>query len=323
VKAWVYDTYGGPKVLRFAEDIPERRIGTDEVLIRTAATTSFNPVDAKIRQGARRDILPLKFPHIPGVDVSGVVAEIGDEVSGVAVGQRVYAYLNAQDDGGAAEYVVTKAVLVAAAPQTISLQDAAALPCVALTAWQGLFELGALQAGQRILIIGAGGGVGHIAVQLAKWKGAFVIGTSSKTPDGDLTRLGIDQIINYRTERVADALGEKVDVILNMASMPSNEINAMLLLLKPNGILVSTTGPADEAYAAESGVRTVGMMTKRDAQGLQRLAELVDAGSLRPLIAARVPFSELASVHEQADPSRGFTRSGARGKTVIVVDETL
>ena len=122
MKAWVYDTYGGPEVLRFAEDIPERRIGTDEVLIRTAAT-SFNPVDAKIRQGARRDILPLKFPHIPGVDVSGVVAKIGDEVSGLAVGQRVYAYLNAQDDGGAAEYVVTKAVLVAAAPQTISLQD--------------------------------------------------------------------------------------------------------------------------------------------------------------------------------------------------------
>jgi NADPH:quinone reductase-like Zn-dependent oxidoreductase len=322
VKAWVYDTYGGPEVLRFAEDIPERRIGTDEVLIRTAAT-SFNPVDAKIRQGARRDILPLKFPHIPGVDVSGVVAKIGDEVSGLTVGQRVYAYLNAQDDGGAAEYVVTKAVLVAAAPQIISLQDAAALPCVALTAWQGLFELGTLQAGQRILIIGAGGGVGHIAVQLAKWKDAFVIGTSSKTPDDDLLRLGIDQLINYRSERVADALGEKVDVILNAATMPSDEINAILALLKPNGILVSTTGPADEAYAAESGVRSVGMVTRRDAQGLQRLAELVDAGSLRPLIAARVPFGELASVHEQADPSRGFTRSGARGKTVIVVDETL
>jgi NADPH:quinone reductase-like Zn-dependent oxidoreductase len=312
--------YGGPEVLRFAEDIPEPPVAADAVSIKVAAT-SFNPVDAKIRQGARRDVLHLKFPHIPGVDVSGVVAKTGDEVTGLTVGQRVYAFLNVQDDGGAADHVAAKATLVAAAPENISLQDAAALPCVALTAWQSLFEHADLQAGQRVLIVGAGGGVGQIAVQLAKWKGSFVIGTSSKTPDDELMSLGVDRLINHRTEHVADALGEKVDVILNLAPM-SDEINSMLALLKPDGILVSTTGPADEQRAAELGVRTQGMMTTRGAEGLKRIAELVDAGHMRPLIAARVPFSELASVHEQADPSRGSTR-GARGKTVIVVDDAL
>jgi NADPH:quinone reductase-like Zn-dependent oxidoreductase len=309
-------------VLRLAENFPQPCVRADEVLIKVAAT-SFNPVDAKIRQGARRELVHLRFPHTPGVDVCGVVAKIGDKVSELVVGQRVYAYLNAQDDGGAAEFVATKATLVATAPDRISLQDAAALPCVALTAWQGLFEHAVLQAGQRVLIMGAGGGVGHVAVQLAKWKGAFVIGTSSITPDHELALLGVDQIIDYRTERVADALKQKVDVILNPAPIPPDELTSLLGLLKPNGILVSTTGPADAKRAAELGVRMQAMVTKRDAEGLKRIAELVDAGHVRPLIASRVPFSDLASVHEHSDPAAGFTTSGVRGKTVIVVDASL
>lgn len=303
MNAVVMNEYGGTDVLQYKEVvIPE--VGPEEVLIRVAAT-SYNPLDSVIRSGAFQSVVSVKFPFIPHSDVSGIIEKVGDGVTNVSVGQKVYAYLDISRNGAAAEYVVTKASLVSVAPKTIPLQEAAVIPLAALTAWQGLFEHGGLQAGQRVLISAAAGGVGSFAVQLAKWKGAYVIGTASETSFPILKEWGIDEIIDYKKQTVQDVLTEKVDVILNLAPISSEELTSWLHLLNEGGILISALSPADKTLAKELGVKTKRMGVKSDSENLKEIAEIVDSGKMTPFITERLSLTELVKAHELAGKTRG------------------
>jgi len=177
MKAVRFHEYGGPEVLRY-EDVDRPRLAAGQVLVRIAAT-SFNPVDATIRAGFLREVIPVALPHTPGIDVAGTVTELGEDVAGWSVNDAVIGFLPMDKDGAAAEFVLAPAEVLTTAPTAILLADAA-LPVTSLTAWQALFEHADLTAGQRVLVNGAGGGVSGYAVQLAKRAGATVIATASE-----------------------------------------------------------------------------------------------------------------------------------------------
>lgn len=178
MKAIQMHAFGGPEVLKL-EDVPTPKPGADVVLIKVYAA-GVNPIDLKIREGLRKDKFPVKLPLIPGWDVSGVIDATGNEVKNFKTGDAVYGKPELPKNGAYAEYIVVKANLVALKPKSINHEQAAAVPLAGLTAWQGLFDHGKLQAGEKVLIHAASGGVGTFAVQFAKWKGAYVTGTTSK-----------------------------------------------------------------------------------------------------------------------------------------------
>ncbi|MBT8342085.1 MAG: NADP-dependent oxidoreductase [Desulfatitalea sp.] len=313
MKAVRYHQYGGPDVLRF-EEVPIPEVGPEEVLIKVSAT-AFNPADAMFRMGLLKDMIPLQLPFTPHADVSGVIEKAGESVKGLKTGDKVFAFLDMTRNGAAAEYVVSKAVDVALAPKNISLQDAGAIPGTATTAWQGIFEHGKLQSGQRLLIVAAAGGVGSFALQFAKWKGAYVIGSDAEETFSKLKELGIDEVINYKTESITDQVTEKVDVILNLSPIDPGDVTKLLPLLKKGGTLVSTLNPADENVAKELGVNAVTMAVQRSAAHLSQIAALVDEGVVKPFISERLPFSNLAAAHEKFGQTHG--------KVLILVDSSL
>lgn len=310
MQAAVFNQHGGPEVIQLSEvSIPE--VGPDEVLIKVAAT-SYNPLDSAIRQG---NIISPEFPFIPHSDVAGVIEKTGESVESLAVGQKVFSYLDTSRDGAAAEYVVSKAKNIVSAPTNIPLQDAGSIPLAALTAWQALFQIGKLEKGQRVLITAAPGGVGSFAVQLAKWKGAYVIGSASENSFQKLKELGIDEIIDYKNEPVPEALNEKVDLIFNVSPAKSDEVNTWLPLLNKGGMLVSALSPASKELAEQLGVNTKRMAVRSNADDLTQIARLVDEGAVVPFITEKFPLSEVRTVHELAGKTRG--------KVLIEVDSSI
>jgi NADPH:quinone reductase-like Zn-dependent oxidoreductase len=307
VKAVRFHEYGGPDVLRY-EDAEQPAPGAGQVRLRVAATT-FNPVDDGIRGGYLRGPFPVTLPHVPGIEVAGTVDAPGEGVDGFAVGDEVIGFLPMVADGAAAEYVVAPAEVLARAPSSVPLPDAAALPMVCLTAWQALFDDAKLTAGQRVLINGAGGAVGGYAVQLAKHAGAHVIATASPRSSERLSSAGADEVVDHTTTDVTTVVGEPVDVLLNLAPA---DLGALVGLVRDGGVVVNTVvqtpAPADEARA----VRAVDVFVRSDAEQLAHLVALVDRGELRVDVDRRVPLAELAAVHAQAE-------AGAlRGRVVVV-----
>jgi len=276
------------------------------------AATSFNPVDDGIRGGYLQDPFPVTLPHIPGIDVAGTVDAVGEGVENVAVGDAVVGFLPMTADGAAAEYAIAPAEILAPAPTSIPLSDAAALPMVGLTAWQALFDDAGLAAGQRVLINGAGGAVGGYAVQLAKRAGAHVIATASPRSAERVRSAGADEVIDHTTAEVTVA--EPVDVLLNLARIAPEKLVDLAALVASGGVVVNTVPtiatPGDEAR----GVRTVGVFVRSDAEQLSRLTALVDSGELRIDVAERVPLTELPAVHAKA------SAGDVSGKVVVVVD---
>jgi NADPH:quinone reductase-like Zn-dependent oxidoreductase len=294
MKAIRFHEYGDPDVLRF-EDAERPEPAAGEVLVEVAAT-SFNPVDAGIRAGYLRQVFAISLPHTPGIDLAGTVAALGAGVTGLSVGDRVIGFLPMLLNGAAADFVAAPAELLAPAPTAIPLTEAAALPAAAQTAWQALFEHAALQAGQRVLINGAGGGVGGFAVQLAKYAGAHVIATASPRSADAVRAQCADQIVDYTATTVAEALTEPVDAVLNLVSAAESEIVALTGLIRDGGVIVTTATPA--AGDPDRGVRAVGMQLRADADQLANLAKLVDAGQLRVEVSATYPLSQATKVHE-------------------------
>jgi NADPH:quinone reductase-like Zn-dependent oxidoreductase len=296
MKAVRFHEYGDPQVLRY-EDVEEPIPGPGEVRIRVAGS-AFNPVDDGIRGGYLQGPFPVTLPHTPGIEVSGTVDRLGDGVTNVAVGDDVIAFLPMTANGGAAEYVVAPAEILASAPTSIPLPDAAALPMVGLTAWQALFDDAQLKPGQRVLINGAGGAVGGYAVQLAKQAGAHVIATASPRSSERIRSAGADEIIDHTTTEVT--VGEPVDVLVNLARITAEDLIALVTLVRPGGVVVNTVPtiptPADE----QRGVRAVSLFVRSDPEQLAHLAELVDRGELRVDVAERVPLVELQAVHTKA-----------------------
>ena len=310
MKAIRYHEYGDPGVLRY-EDVERPEPAAGEVLVEVAAT-SFNPVDAGIRAGYLRQVFPVSLPHVPGIDVAGKVAALGAGVTGWTVGEQVIGFLPMVQDGAAAEFVTASAEILAPAPTAIPLAHAAALPAAAQTAWQALFEHADLRGGQRVLINGAGGGVGGYAVQLAKRAGAFVIATAGPRSAEAVRAQGADQIIDYTATTPADALTEPVDAVLNLVAAAEPEMVALTALIRDGGVIVTTATPA--AGDAGRGVRAVSMQLRTDADQLGNIAKLVDAGELRVEISASYPLSQAAEVHELSAAGR------IRGKVLLTPD---
>jgi NADPH:quinone reductase-like Zn-dependent oxidoreductase len=306
MKAVRFHQYGDPDVLRY-EDVEQPNPGAGQVRVRVAAT-SFNPVDANIRAGFMQGPIPVTLPHTPGIDVAGTVDALGEGVTGIQVGDQVIGFLPMAGPGAAAEYVLAPIDALTPAPKSVALSDAAALPLVGLTAWQALFEHAKLTVGQRVLINGAGGAVGGYAVRLAKQAGAFVIATAGPRSSRRVTAAGADEVIDHTTADVVAAVSQPVDVVLNLAPVEPAQLDALLGLIRPGGVLVNTTvwmpAPTDE----ERGVRGIDLFVRSDAEQLSHLAELIDGGELRVEVARRVPLAELPALH--ADAAAGALPSG-------------
>ena len=310
MKAVRFHEYGDPDVLRY-EDVEQPVPGVGEVRIRVAAT-SFNSVDGNIRGGFMRGPIPVVLPHTPGIDVAGTVDALGEGVDGLEIGDDVVGFLPMAGNGAAAEYVIAPAEVLAPAPESVPLADAAALPVVGLTAYQALFDHGELTAGQRVLVNGAGGAVGGYAVQLAKNAGAHVIATAGPRSTEAVTSAGADEVIDHTTTSVTAAVTEPVDVVLNLAPVDPAELAALVTLVRPGGVVVNTTvwmpAPADE----KRGVRGIDLFVRSDAEQLAKLVALVDRGELHVAVAERVPLAELPTLHARA------AEGTVHGKVIVV-----
>jgi NADPH:quinone reductase-like Zn-dependent oxidoreductase len=290
------DVLGGPEVLRLAEvDRPEP--GLSEILVRVHAA-GLNPADWK--QRARSAFLGPP-PFVLGWDVSGVVEATGFGVTLFKPGDEVFGMLPFPRGAGShAEYVTGPARAFAAKPGSVSHVQAAALPLAALTAWQALADTAQLPAGQRVLIHAAAGGVGHLAVQIAKARGAYVIGTASAA-NHDLARsLGADELIDYHAADFAEVVAD-ADVVLDTVGgdYPARSLRTM----RPGGVLICLLRfPAEVATeAARRGVRAEAMLVEADRGGMTAIADLVAQGKLRPVIAGTFPLADAAKAHELGD----------------------
>jgi NADPH:quinone reductase-like Zn-dependent oxidoreductase len=252
------------------------------------------------------------LPHVPGLDVAGTIDALGPRVDGLEIGQAVVGFLPMSADGAAAEYVLAPAEVLATAPSSIPLADAAALPLVALTAWQALFEHAELAAGQRLLVSGAGGAVGGYAVQLAKAAGAHVIATASPRSEARVRAAGADEVVDHTTTDLTSAVTEPVDVLLNLAPIDPEQLTALLALVASGGAVVSTTAWMPTPSDDERGVRGSTVFVRSDAEQLSQLVARVDRGELRVDVAERVPLDDLPALHARA-------ASGAISGKVIVL----
>ncbi len=300
--------YGGADVLKY-EDAPRPTPGKDEVLVRVHAT-SVNPFDCAVRAGYMAAYLQPTFPLILGTDVSGVIEEVGPGVSGFKKGDAVFTRAGVSRDGAYAEYVTAAAADVTAKPKSLDHLQAAALPHVTLTAWQALYELANLQKGQTVLVHGAAGGVGHVAVQLAKLRGARVIGTASNN-FAQLAELGVDQAINYK-ETPFESVVHDVDVVLDTVGGEVQERS--WAVLKPGGILISVVQAPSEEAAKAHGVRAA-MVFSSPPVGptLATAAGMVDAGQLKPVVSSVLPLRDIQKAHQMVESRH------TRGKLVLQV----
>ena len=303
MKAVVYKEYGGSEVVEITER-PKPEIAANEVLIKVAAT-SLNPGDINVREGMLMGMFRLSFPFIPGVDVSGTVESVGSDVTHLKVGDKVYAYNPLNRPGAAAEYVAINAAIVAKAPESLPLADAAALPVAACTAWAALFNYGGLTAGQRVLIIGASGGVGTLAVQLAKQKGATVVAVASAKREALLRDLGADEVIDYTTQPLTEGVTAPVNVIVDLTPSNGPLAAGMMPLVSPGGIYVAVAAPPPGGVMRSAGVRFAFAASSPSAEILTKVAEMVDAGQLRPIITERFPLDEYKSAQGKIGTTAG------------------
>lgn len=309
MKAIRFHEFGSSDVLRY-EDVERPVPGADQVLVRVAAT-SFNPVDDHIRAGFLAEMIPITLPYVPGIDLAGTVAELGSDVTGPQVGDRVVAMLPLDSAGGAAEYVLVPAASLAPAPRTTELVDAAALPLTGLAAWQTLFELAELKPGQTVLVNGAGGAVGSLVVQLAVDAGAHVTAVDAPQHADRLRGYGADRVTGPLDLTAGPgAVGGPFQVVVNHVRVAPEELARLTDYVADGGVSASTAGPIPEDPAR--GVRGASLWVRSDGAQLAELVAKVDAGKLRIHVAAHRPVAELAAVHEEAGAGL------LPGKTVVL-----
>jgi NADPH:quinone reductase-like Zn-dependent oxidoreductase len=309
MKAITQDVLGGPEVLTITEtETPEP--GLSQLLVRVKAA-GLNPTDWGHR--AHKLFLPDP-PFTLGWDVSGVVVKTGWGVTLFKPGDEVFGMLPYPGGRGShAEYVTGPARAFARKPANLNHAEAGAIPLAALTAWQVLVDTANIQPGQRVLIHAAAGGVGHLAVQIAKARGAYVIGTASTANHDLVTSLGADEMIDYRTADFTEVVKD-VDVVLD--SIAGEYASRSLRVLRPGGLVVSIlpVGPEVAAEADARGVRHESMLVEADHAGMEAIRELAEQGRLRPVIAGTFPLAEAAQAH-----AIGEGRHVA-GKLVLVMD---
>jgi NADPH:quinone reductase-like Zn-dependent oxidoreductase len=330
MKAFAIDKYKDALTLR---EFPDPMPGRGEVVVAIAAA-SVNPIDWKLRDGEFKAILPVEMPLILGNDLAGTVVAVGDGVRRFKVGDEVFAHPDNDRIGTFAERIAIAEADLALKPASLGMTDAAALPLVALTAWQVLVERAQVKAGDKVLIHAGSGGVGTVAIQLAKHLGATVA-TTAGTDNIDLVRsLGADVVINYRNDDFAKRLSG-YDVVVN--SLGPDVLEKSLSVLKPGGKLISISGPPDPAFAREIGANWVVrqllrllsfkirykakkhgvdysfLFMRADGAQLAEIAKLVDAGAIRPVIDRVFRFDETPAAMKRVESGR------SRGKVVIQV----
>ncbi|MFJ4644906.1 NADP-dependent oxidoreductase [Streptomyces bobili] len=305
--AIVQSTFGGPEVLAYTEtDVPEP--GPGEVLL-TVAGAGVNPGDAVLRAGRVPDLVTL--PWTPGTDVAGVVERVGDGVTRFVPGDEVYGMLAVTPRGAYAEFTAAPADALALAPKNIDLAHAGAVPLVAVTAWQALAVLAQVRPGDRVLIHAAAGGVGHVAVQLAKELGAYVIGTARAANHDLLSGLGADELIDYTTTDFRTSMAP-VDAVLDLVGGSYGPRS--LDVLRPDGLLIgaSIDPGTDERQAAARGLRYAWVTAEPSGQLLKQITDRVEAGRLRVMVQRTYPLAEAVEAHRAIEAKR------TTGKIVLV-----
>ena len=300
--------YGGREVLSI-DDIPVPDIAPDDMLVRVVAA-SINPVDWKVREGYLAHMIPHALPLTLGWDVSGVVEQVGAQVTQWQVGDAVFSRPDLARNGTYAEYVAIRASECARKPRTISHVEAASLPLAGITAWEAMMDTAKVGPGQRVLVQAGSGGVGSLAIQLVKAAGATVVATASGRNRALVESLGVDQFVDYTTTRVADAV-EPVDAVFDTIGGEVQE--AAWSILKPGGIQVSIISPPSEEKANAMGLRAGFVFIGPNAPVLERLAAMVDGGKLRPIVGAEFALEDIAAAHALSESGR------AVGKIVLYV----
>ncbi|HWP34170.1 MAG TPA: NADP-dependent oxidoreductase [Thermodesulfobacteriota bacterium] len=314
MKAVRIHEYGGPEVLRY-EDAPRPEPGDGDVLVRVHAA-GVNPVDWKVREGYLRKAVPHRLPLVLGWDLSGTVERLGPGASGFAPGEAVYARPDLARDGAYAEFIAVRAAELAPKPASLDHVQAAAVPLAALTAWQALFDAPApytsigLSPGQTILIHGAAGGVGHFAVQLARWRGARVIATASGKNERFVRELGADEFVDYTRQRFEEVVRE-VDAVLDTVGGQTQARSWRVI--KKGGVLASIVGRPSEAEAEAHGVRAAYVFVQPSSAQLREIARLIDEGRLRPTVSEILPLAQARRAQELSQAGH------VRGKIVLRV----
>ncbi len=305
---WI-ERFGGPEVVQVAT-VPVPDLGADELLVRVAVA-SVNPVDWKTAQGKYPPMGEDKLPFALGRDLAGTIETVGDNGGEFREGERVCAFIGT-DRGAQSRLVVVRRDELAAVPDGVATDVAGAVPLAAMTAWQGLFDHGGLEAGQRVLIHGGAGGVGHMAVQFARWKGAHVFATASENDLEFVRSLGAQTAIDYKNERFEDVATE-MDMVFDTQG---GETQARSFgVLRKGGILVSTLEP-DEAKAAERGERTVPRWhADPNAEHLGQVLRRIASGEIPVEIAKAFPLIEVREAHRFAQEEH------PRGKVVLDLAE--
>jgi NADPH:quinone reductase-like Zn-dependent oxidoreductase len=303
---WI-ETFGGPEVVQVAA-IPVAALPPGAVRVQVAVA-SINPVDWKTAEGKFPPIGADKLPFALGRDLSGTIVDIGPGVEGWSVGDRICAYIGT-DRGAQTELATVLASEAARLPEGVGLDVAGAVPLAAMTAWQGLFDHGGLTAGQRVLIHGGAGGVGHMAVQFARWKGAHVFATAAERDLDYVRGLGAETVIDYRHARFEDVATD-MDMVFDTQGGETQARS--FAVLRKGGILVSTLDP-DERQAAAMGVRTVPRWhADPNAEQLGEVLTLIAAGEVRVAIASRYPLDEIRAAQQ-------FAQEGhPRGKVILEI----
>ncbi|MDT0567676.1 NADP-dependent oxidoreductase [Streptomyces sp. DSM 3412] len=333
MKAFVVEKYG--KDGARAAEVPEPTVGERDVLVKVSAT-SVNPLDKMVRNGEFKQLLKYKLPFVLGHDVAGVVTRVGSAVRGFAVGDEVYARPRDLRIGGFAEFIAIDMDDVAPKPASLTLREAAALPLVALAAWQVLVERAHVKPGQKVLVHAGAGGLGSTVIQLAKHLGATVATTTSTQTEELVRSLGADIVVDYTKEDFSTVLSG-YDLVLD--SLGGANLEKSLTVLKPGGLAISVVGPPDADFAKQLGApgfmglimntlsrkirkraRTLGVryeflfMEANGAQ-LRELGALYDSGKLRPVIDSTFPFEQ--TLEAMAHVEQGRTKAG---KVVIAME---
>jgi NADPH:quinone reductase-like Zn-dependent oxidoreductase len=332
MKAYVLDRYGKQRLLQ-ASDVPMPQLRDDEVLVWVRAA-GLNLIDAKIRSGEFKLVLPYRLPLVLGHDVAGVVAAVGPGVRQFREGDEVYARTDDFRIGTLAEFVAVKEASLALKPKGLGMEEAASIPLVGLTAWQALVDKAGLKPGQKVFIQAGSGGVGTFAIQLAKHLGATVATTTGTGNVAWVKALGADVVVDYRTQDFEQILRD-YDVVLH--SQDSKTLEKSLRVLKPGGKLISISGPPDPQFgddiaasaflklvlrllsagvrrrARALGVSYSFLFMKANGAQLREITRLVECGAIRPIVDRMFPF-------EQTNEALAYVEAGrAKGKVVVAV----
>jgi NADPH:quinone reductase-like Zn-dependent oxidoreductase len=304
MKAIVIKSYGDENVVEYT-DVERPEPKASEVLVKVHVA-GVNPVDWKIRNGLG-ERLGLKLPIMLGGEIAGIIEKIGSEVRDFKEGDSVYGIISS---GGYAEYAIAKVGDIAPKPQSLDFTNAAAVPLGALTAWQAIFDLANLSGGQRILISGASGGVGSVAVQLAKAKGAYVIGLASGRNEEFVRDFGADEFVDYTKQNFEEVV-KNVDIVLD--AVGGETFGRSFETLKKGGFLVTTVEFPSDEKAQEFGIKAARVFCKPNAKQLAEITRLVEEGKLKAHVSTVLPLAEVKKAHQLSESGR------TRGKIVLQI----